>query len=108
MLEIAEAFAGQTVALPVGQVVELRLQENPTTGFRWQFRQNGEPACRINEDFVETAASGHPPPGQGATHVWRIEGVQVGTCDVALDYVRSWERGQPPARTFEVRISVTK
>ncbi len=109
MLEIAEALAGQTVKMSVGQVVELRLKENPTTGFRWQFRRNGEPACRIREDFLETDAPTQPArPGQGGTHVWRLEGVQVGVCDLVLVYVRAWEADQTPARSFDVRINVAE
>src|SRR4051812_26739245 len=29
--------------MKVGQVAEARLKENPTTGYRWWVRQNGEP-----------------------------------------------------------------
>ena len=109
MLVIGEASAGQTVSLAVGQVIELRLKETPTTGFRWSFRQTGEPACRIKEDFVEGVPSARPQPlGQGTTHVWRIEGVRAGVCDVALMYGRPWESDRPPARTFDVRIDVTR
>ncbi|MSP00350.1 MAG: peptidase inhibitor I42 [Acetobacteraceae bacterium] len=108
MLAIDEAFAGQTVSIPVGQVIELRLKENPTTGFRWLFRQDGAPACRIKEDFLETAGETPPPrPGQGATHVWRIEAVKAGVCDLALTLGRPWESSLPPAGQFDVRINVT-
>lgn len=109
MPEINETYAGQTISMPIGQVIELRLKENPTTGFRWHFRKNGEPACRIRDNGVETADAAKPVRlGQGATHVWRIEGVQVGVCELALTYARSWEADRPPAATFEFRIRVTK
>ena len=109
MLEIAEALIGQTVQVSVGQVAELRLKENPTTGYRWQVRRNGEPACRIREDFLEAPPQTLPAqPGQGGTHVWRIEGVKVGICDLALDYVRAWESDQKPAQSFDVRIRVAE
>ncbi|MCW3474146.1 protease inhibitor I42 family protein [Limobrevibacterium gyesilva] len=106
MLTIAEAASGQTVDLPVGQVIELRLQENPTTGFRWHFEKRGEPVCKLADDFLERP-EGATVPGQGGTHVWRIEGVQPGTCDMALAYTRAWDPGSKPAATFSVRIRVT-
>ena len=39
MLEIAEALMGQTVQVSVGQVAELRLKENPTTGYRYRIER---------------------------------------------------------------------
>ena len=41
MLIIGASDAGQTVELPVGQTMELRLEENPTTGFRWNVEASG-------------------------------------------------------------------
>lgn len=99
---------GQTVDLSVGQLVELRLKENGSTGFLWQVRQDGAPNCRIKEDFAEPVAVSVPAmPGRGSTHVWRIEGVRVGMCDLALIYGRPWETDKPPAQTFDVRLNIT-
>ena len=39
---VTEKLANQTIDLPVGEVVEVRLEENPTTGFRWQLVSTGE------------------------------------------------------------------
>ena len=106
VLHIDEASSGQTVSLPNGQIAELRLRENPTTGFRWRTRHTGEPNCRIKEDFLEPATAS--PPGEGRVHIWRIEAIQIGVCELSLNYVRAWDDTQPPARSFEVHISVIK
>ena len=107
MQAISENYDGKTVNVTVGEVIELRLKENPTTGFRWQIHRDGAPACRITQDFIEPPAMVSPPvPGQGGTHVWRIESVQIGACDVALTYTRAWEANRPPAMSFGVHIQV--
>jgi len=109
MLEINETAAGQTIDLPVGQVMELRLGENPTAGYRWQFDQDGGPSCRITEaPSPPLSASPSPPPmpGAGTTHGWRIEGIAAGLCVIEMRYVRPWETSRPPAMTFGVRIRV--
>lgn len=99
---IDQGFAGRTVDLPVGQVVELRLAENPTTGFRWVFVSQGGPVCAVlGGDF--RAPSG--PPGRAGEHVWEIKGVQPGECELTLSYARPWETA--PARTFTVNVHVT-
>ncbi len=108
MQAISESFNGKIVDLAVGHVIELRLKENPTTGFRWQVGRDGAPACRIVADFIEPAIKDSPPaPGQGGTHVWRIEGIQAGTCEMMLAYARGWETDRPPATTFDINIHVT-
>lgn len=107
MLEIGEAASGQTIDLPVGQVMELRLKENPTTGYRWRINQDGSPSCRISDAPSQPAIPGMPSmPGAGSTHVWRIEGAQVGLCSIEMQYIRPWETDRPPAMTFGVRIRV--
>lgn len=104
MLAIDQSQAGQTIELPVGQVMELRLQENPTTGFKWSFAADGSPNCAlVGNSFAHQAG----PPGQGGEHVWRIQGVRVGTCDLSLVYRRSFEANVPPAQSFEIHVKVS-
>jgi predicted secreted protein len=50
MISVDQNFNGQTVDLPVGQVMELRLAENPTTGYRWTFVRDGKPVCVVVAD----------------------------------------------------------
>jgi inhibitor of cysteine peptidase len=104
MRVIDEASAGQTVDLAVGQTIELRLKENPTTGYRWQLRQDGAPACRIVADFAvpDDAAV----PGRGGLHVWRIEGVRAGDGRVSLAAQRAWEATPQSTASFSVDIRV--
>jgi inhibitor of cysteine peptidase len=105
MLTIDQSYDGRSIDLAVGQAIELRLPENPTTGFSWTVRADGEPAC----DLAEGPAA--PPgtlPGQGREHVWTIRGVDAGTCRIALIYQRSWEATIPPAQEFHIGIRVTQ
>ena len=104
MIQIDAAQSGQTLDMRVGEVAELRLAENVTTGFRWQVSRDGSPACRLTDEA--TLNEGAARPGQGGTHVWRITGIQPGTCDVTLSYGRPWEQNATPARSFEVRIRI--
>jgi inhibitor of cysteine peptidase len=96
--------SGQTIDLPVGQVMELRLAENPTTGYRWTFATNGAPACLIVSDRFENAGG---PPGQGGEHAWQIKGALVGECDVTMHYARSFQP-DAPTRSFALHVRVTQ
>jgi inhibitor of cysteine peptidase len=106
MLQLDSGYAGRVVDLSLGEVVELRLHENPSTGFRWKMTEAVAPVCRIKDDSLQSPAATPPRPGQGGTHVWHIEGVQVGTCRLSLAYLRPWEHGAAPAATFALQINV--
>ena len=104
MLTIDQSYDRRSVDLPVGQVLELRLPENPTTGFSWSFESNGGPACAVvNDQFVGSGTR----PGRGGQHAWQIRGVQVGACQFSLAYRRPWEAGVPSAQVFHVQVNVT-
>jgi inhibitor of cysteine peptidase len=107
MIMLGDDASGQTVDLPVGQAIELRLAENPTSGFRWRVAGDGKPACDVVIDAFE---SGGTRPGAGGEHVWRFEGKSVGECDIELRYGRAWQRTAPSAseRVFTVHVRVRR
>ncbi|HMK69278.1 MAG TPA: protease inhibitor I42 family protein, partial [Stellaceae bacterium] len=100
---VDETFSAQTVELPVGQVMELRLQENPTTGFRWVFAEDGVPCFSLVSDAYE----GGGAPGAGGEHKWQMKAVQLGNCELRLFYRRSFEPDASPARSFVLHVKVT-
>lgn len=105
MQVIGEPDVGRTVDIPVGQTIEIRLPENPTTGFRWLMTGSSGSACRVlREDF-------HPPartlPGAGGERTWQLEAVAVGECDFSITYRRPWTTDDTSQRNFHLHIRVT-
>jgi inhibitor of cysteine peptidase len=103
MIIVDQHYAGQTVDLPVGQVMELRLAENPTTGYRWALVADGAPACLVVSDRFDHPAG---PPGRGGEHAWQIKGAAIGECEIAMQYRREF---QPDAalQSFALHVRVT-
>lgn len=100
MFQCDEHADGSTVDLAVGELLELQLAENPTTGFRWHLLTDGRPVCeRVDDRFA--APSG--PPGHGGTHVWQFRVGQPGTAPISLAYRRSWETAAAKTMTLHVR-----
>jgi inhibitor of cysteine peptidase len=94
---------GQTIRLAVGEVIELRLAENPTTGFRWQLMANEGSACSVVSDRFEEPSGA---PGGGGQHSWMIEATEPGACVIELRYRRRWGEPPEPERTFRVHVLV--
>jgi len=98
-----ESFNGQTIDLAVGRTIEIRLQENPTTGFRWQLTANDGAVCAVVSDAFKAPAGA---PGRGGEHGWMFEGVRPGNCDIEFRYRRSWGNSAEPEQIFRIHIHV--
>jgi inhibitor of cysteine peptidase len=99
---VDQSYAGKSIDLPVGQTVEIRLQENPSTGFRWSIASDGTPQCTVVADSYQSQPG---PPGQAGVHVWDLRGVQPGQCTFEVRYSRSWEH-VPAAQDFVLHVRV--
>ena len=102
MQKFNESAHEHEVQIHVGEVFEIALPENPTTGFRWNVEASGEPFCSLLDDHFEPAPQNLP--GQGGYHYWHFKAVQVGSENIALVYRRSWEQTVTPARRFTLRV----
>lgn len=98
-----EGCNDQTIDLAAGQKIEIRLAENPTTGFRWQRTTGDLAACRLISD---TFGASPGPPGRGGEHSWIFAAVRPGECDIEFHLRRPWAGSAEPARTFKLHIRV--
>jgi inhibitor of cysteine peptidase len=102
VLEISKNQNGGEVEVKLGESFEVRLAENPTTGYRWAIRGSGVPCLKVEEDTFEPPGSG--ALGAGGARRWRFGTVQEGIADLVMEYRRSWEKRA--AETFKVSIHV--
>lgn len=97
---------GKTITLEAGQVLVIRLQSNPTTGYVWEL---GEVDAGVLKQVSEVFT---PPPqatdqaGAGGVDEWRFQAVGTGTTTLVLNYRRPWEQGVTPAKTFTLTVTV--
>ena len=105
VLTIDETRNGQTLEAALGQTVEICLEENPTTGFRWRMAQADKPVGTLWRDAFEP---GRQAPGQPGIHRWQFKVVAAGSGAVRFVYRRSWEDDAAAARVFTVTLSAKK
>lgn len=99
-----KTYDGRTIKLRVGDGVKVTLDENPTTGYRWEFLTRPEPVCVIVSD--EYVANANGLAGSGGVHIWDFRAVDKGTCAVSLVYRRPWEKDAAPAQKFTLTMMV--
>jgi predicted secreted protein len=109
-ITIQEDKNGQTVDVPKGAQLILRLKSNRTTGFQWVVRQVMPSVLALAGEPVyegPTPPAGSPPAaGAGGTDVFTFRAVSSGTTPLQLAYVRFFEPNNPPAQTFTVTVNV--
>ena len=103
MLQFDEQYDESKVDLFLGQEFKIILQENPTTGFRWNPISSGEPVCKLLDNAFDLDRDAI---GNGGSHFWLFQAVKEGSGKVEFVYDRSWERDKLPARTFTLGVNV--
>jgi predicted secreted protein len=105
-VQLTQADSGSTVKLHPGDILEIVLSSNPTTGYTWHVRpgseavlkQRGEPEFKPDSNVL----------GSGGRMTFRFDAVAVGEVPLTLLYQRTFEPGVPPLQTFAINVSVVK
>jgi inhibitor of cysteine peptidase len=91
---------GAPIQVAAGRKFIIRIQANPTTGYGWQLSKPLDEAMVIlvTNTYAQQATP-RPLAGVGGHELWTFKAVGRGQTEIALKYVRPWEKDQPPAAT---------
>ena len=99
---------GTAVTLDVGQVLALKLESNPTTGYGWGAVEIDETLLEVTGDpeYIGAPPSSTPMVGAGGWEVLRFKALKSGTTTLKLDYFRSFEPDVAPLQEITLTITV--
>jgi predicted secreted protein len=103
MMHVGQSDNGREVTLAMGQILELSLAENPTTGFHWDLKSKAGPACELVDSTFVPPEGGRL--GAGGIHRWQFRAVHSGSGEVELEYRRSAEDAAP-AKVYKLGVRV--
>jgi|SRR5271156_3359439 inhibitor of cysteine peptidase len=104
-MDLDSRSSGQSIELGVGERLTVRLDENPTTGYRWTAVGTFEPVLvLINSDFE--LPTGQLRYGAGGVRSWTFEAAQTGTAKLRMEYTRASSQ-DPEQRTYFLSVRVT-
>jgi inhibitor of cysteine peptidase len=105
MTEIAvtESDNGGRITASVGDVIDIRLAENATTGYRWVLEQPQSAVLTL-----QTSGSDYPDRklGSSGQASFRVGVSGPGTETLRLVYQRPWDSGATGQRGFSVEVTV--
>ena len=93
---------GTTVELATGDTFQVKLNENPTTGYQWTLETTS--GLEIMSDNYSSSTSGLV--GAGGIHEWDIKATASGTQQVSALYSRSWENLTGSEQRFALTVEV--
>ncbi|MCB1929472.1 MAG: protease inhibitor I42 family protein [Rhodocyclaceae bacterium] len=100
-INLTRASADSRVRVRVGDILVVRLDENPTTGYRWQFVRPDVLATLGDEYSVTSALS-----GAGGQRVLRFTASSPGSGELILSLRRDWEGAGTAQDAFSIAIEV--
>jgi len=103
-VKITGQDAGTTVGLRVGELLEVTLAGNPTTGYMWDVASVDPNILKPVEQLEFQADS--KAIGSPGKLTLRFEAARPGKTPLKLIYHRPWEKNVEPIDTFEVIVVI--
>lgn len=96
---------GQLITLRKGDKLQVRLEENATTGYSWTVLNQNPLVCRqLSDEFMGPNSTLVGAPG---IRVMTFEAIAPGDGVLLFNYLRPWEKDRQPAAkvTLPIRVS---
>ena len=103
MSRVDETSNGKEIELPVGEIIEVRLPENRTTGFQWVVESSAKGVLSLISEEMEPGSK----IGEPGVHRWHFRTERAGSDRIELSYRRPWERKEKPQRSFALDVRVS-
>jgi len=103
---VTDADKGGTVEIKMGDVLEVRLNSNPTTGFMWYVHKQSTALLKLTGQSQTEPGTTHPDVGRPIVQVFEFAPRVKGTGVLLLHYVRSWESPDPNEEQFSLHVTI--
>jgi inhibitor of cysteine peptidase len=101
-IELSKDDTGATRSARVGDIVTIKLDEIPTSGYQWEIDESGDGVLELRHD--EYVPSSEGAVGGGGLREFRFEVVQPGRGELSLKLWRSWEGESSVKERFSTTI----
>ena len=103
-ITLTEADNGRTIDVPQGAEVLIRLEENPTTGYRWAFDLDDDAV--LAPQASDLASAPGAAVGGGGSRTFTFTAGQPGTAHLQFKLWREWEGDSSIVERYGVTIAV--
>ena len=98
---------GQAITVKQQASLAVRLESNPTTGFRWELAQCDKSVLMPQgEPVYEAAKSDQLVMGGGGWETFQFKPQKTGQTHLKLIYHRTFEKDVPPAQVYDLDVTI--
>jgi len=106
-VNVGDERNGQEVTIKQDQLLTVKLESNPTTGYGWEIAACDEAVLQAQGEAVyEQASQGQNLVGGGGWQTFQFKPVKAGETPLKLVYRRAWEKDVEPIKDYEVLVNV--
>ena len=103
-ITLTQSDKGKSVAVRPGEVVCISLDENPSTGYRWELEHDDDQILRLlTSGYISDSGAG---VGGGGQHVWKFMAENYGEVQLTMKHRRSWEGDKSAIELLEITIQI--
>lgn len=98
---------GESINLKLNEIIKIKLESNPTTGYSWNLSGETSTAITslISSDY-KTSTPDKEVVGAGGNETLTFKAIAKGNTTIILSYNKSWEEGVEPIETFKLNVTV--
>jgi predicted secreted protein len=105
-ITVTDKDNGNTFELRTGDILTLKLESIPGTGYSWYIERNDSKLMELMGEHTHEVPKGTTVVGGMEYEIFRLRALASGTNDLELGYKRIWEKGKKPLKTFLIRVRV--
>jgi len=111
-ISVDESFNGKEVKMAPGDSLQVALQSNITTGFKWELTQDSDTMVleKVSNTYettqVERKEGERPLVGVGGKEFWNFKALKKGNSLLSMEYSRPWEGGEKGVNKFSLTVIV--
>ncbi len=105
-IAIVQSDRGKTFELSQDDIISIRLDENPSTGYQWEVEAFDARIVELqNSDYTRATGTG---VGAGGIRTFTFKARSLGTVEIRLKLRRAWESESAAIDRFQVTLRVEK
>jgi inhibitor of cysteine peptidase len=105
-ITVTEKGNGSQFELNKGDLLTLRLESNPSTGYSWQIAGNDEKLMELMGEPTSETPERKLIVGGIEYRIFRFKALTRGTNVLELQYKRIWEKEKEPLKTFRITVKI--
>jgi inhibitor of cysteine peptidase len=106
IISINENNHNQQFLIKQGDIVEVCLKANPSTGYRWQIVKIDTFKIKLIDESYTSENNNKDIVGKGGSKIYLFKAINKGSASIEIEYSRPFENDIPPLKEFNFNLSI--